>query len=531
MHAPLNLPNGLAGLPRSGYDEQVDIAVIGSGFSGLGMAIRLRQSGLTDFAVYEKADSVGGTWRDNHYPGCACDVQSHLYSFSFAPNPRWSRMFAPQPEIRAYLEHCTDRFGLRPHLRLSHELRRAVWDEPGGHWHLEMADGKRVCARVLVAGMGGLSRPSYPDIPGLDTFAGECFHSQQWKHDYAFAGKKVAVIGTGASAIQFVPQVAPQAAHLDLYQRTPPWIMPKPDRKLSSLEHWLFRRLPFTQTLMRTGIYWMLESRVLGFVAHPRLMKVVERIARRHLSRQVADPVLRATLTPDYTIGCKRVLISNDYYPALTRRNVDVVTTGIARIEPDAVVLNDGTRRETDCIILGTGFHATDPLPRGVFIGRHGADLLDAWRGGAQAYRGTTVSGFPNLFFVMGPNTGLGHSSMVFMIESQIAYILDALRKMRAGGVQAVDVRQPVQDAYNAGLQKKLDHAIWASGGCASWYIDPKSGKNTTLWPGYTWQFRRGTAVFRMHDYEWLAHPAHAGAHAAAPSPQTIPASAEAVQI
>lgn len=516
MNAPLDLPSGLSGLPLGGHDEHVDIAIIGSGFAGLAMAIRLRQTGDTDFAIFEKADSVGGTWRDNHYPGCACDVQSHLYSFSFAPNPNWSRMFSTQPEIRAYLEHCTDRFGLRPHLRLSHELRRAAWDEQSGHWQLEMADGKRVRARVLVSGMGGLSRPSYPDIPGLDTFNGERFHSQHWNHDYALAGKKVAVIGTGASAIQFVPQIAPKVARLDLYQRTPPWIMPKPDREVSAFERGLFRALPFTQRLVRTGIYWMLESRVLGFVAHPKLMKVVERVARRHLARQVPDPELRATLTPDYTIGCKRVLISNDYYPALTRKNVDVVTTGIARVEPDAIVLRDGTRREVDCIIFGTGFHATDPLPRGVIVGRQGIDLLDAWRDGAQAYVGTTVAGFPNLFLVVGPNTGLGHSSMVFMIESQVAYILDALGKMRANGVQAVDVRERVQRDYNAGLQGKLGHAVWSSGGCASWYIDPKSGKNTTLWPGFTWQFRRVTANFRMADYEIVPRRTYAGASHAA---------------
>ncbi|SPA25877.1 Cyclohexanone monooxygenase, Flavin-containing monooxygenase (FMO) [Cupriavidus taiwanensis] len=505
MNAPAELPPALSQQwPQQAppAPEHTDIAIIGSGFAGLGMAIRLRERGERDFLVFEKAGSVGGTWRDNHYPGCACDVQSHLYSFSFAPNPDWSRMFSTQPEIRAYLEDCTDRFGLRPHLRLHHELRHAAWDEAAQLWRLQMADGKVVRARVLVSGMGGLSRPAYPDIPGLDTFEGECFHSQHWNHAYALGGKRVAVIGTGASAIQFVPQIAPQVAQLDLYQRTPPWIMPKPDREVSAAERWLFRRLPFTQTLVRTGIYWMLESRVLGFVLHPKIMKVVERVARRHLARQVRDPALRATLTPDYTIGCKRVLISNDYYPALTRDNVDVVTTGIARVERDAVVLRDGTRRPADCIILGTGFHATDPLPRGVIAGIGGVDLVDAWRDGAQAYLGTTVAGFPNLFFVVGPNTGLGHSSMVFMIESQVAYIADALRQMRRDGVQAVDVREPVQRRFNERLQARLGHAIWSAGGCASWYIDPRSGRNTTLWPGFTWQFRRATASFRMTDYD-----------------------------
>ncbi|WP_423195274.1 Baeyer-Villiger monooxygenase [Cupriavidus sp. H19C3] len=530
MNAPAELPGGLStgsadtcaptGCPADQADatgpadradraDHCDIAIVGSGFAGLAMGIRLKQAGSADFLIFEQADAVGGTWRDNHYPGCTCDVQSHLYSFSFAPNPDWSRMFSPQAEIRAYLEHCTDRFGLRPHLRFGHALRRATWDEDAGMWRLEMANDRTVRARVLVSAMGGLSRPALPDIPGLASFAGTCFHSQQWRHDYPFAGKRVAVIGTGASAIQFVPQIAPQVAHLDLYQRTAPWILPKPDRAMGPRERWLFRHLPFTQTLLRAGIYWMLEARVLGFVMHPRLMKAVERLARRHLARQVADPALRRTLTPDYTIGCKRVLISNDYYPALARPNVDVVTTGIDHVEADAVVLRDGTRRPVDCIVLGTGFHATDPLPRGVIVGRAGQDLLDAWRDGAQAYLGTTVAGFPNLFFVVGPNTGLGHSSMVLMIESQVAYILDALRAMRAQRVHAVAVRAPVQHAFNARIQQKLDRAVWSAGGCASWYLDPRSGRNTTLWPGFTWQFRRATASFRMRDYEtWPARMA-----------------------
>ena len=498
MNAPVDLPPARSSEP----EVACDIAIVGSGFAGLGMGIGLKQSGVDDFLILEKAEALGGTWRDNHYPGCSCDVQSHLYSFSFAPNPDWSRMFSPQLEIRRYLEHCADRFDLRQHLRFGHELTHAQWDAPAALWRLRMRDGRRVQARVLVSGMGGLSRPSIPDIPGLASFAGAVFHSQQWRHDYPLAGKRVAVIGTGASAIQFVPQIAPQVAHLDLYQRTPPWIMPKPDREVTRAERWLFRHLPFTQTLMRAGLYWMLESRVLGFVLHPGLMKAVELVARRHLKKQVPDPALRKALTPDYTIGCKRVLISNDYYPALLRSNVDVVTTGIERVESDAVIMRDGTRRPADTIILGTGFHATDPLPRGVIVGRDGRDLLDAWRDGAEAYLGTTVAGFPNLFLIAGPNTGLGHSSMVFMIESQVNYVLDALRQMCSQRVHAVDVKPQVQASFNRDIQQRLGHAIWSEGGCASWYIDPRNGKNTTLWPGFTWQFRRATQTFLLADYE-----------------------------
>ncbi|WP_057391923.1 flavin-containing monooxygenase [Ralstonia solanacearum] len=487
--------------------DLIDIAIIGTGFAGLGMAIRLKQHGIDDFLVFEKADTVGGTWRDNHYPGCACDVQSHLYSFSFAPNPDWSRMYSPQPEIRAYLERCTDRFGVRPHVRFNHELNRAAFDDAAGVWTLEMADGRRYRARTLISGMGGLSRPSWPSIPGIETFRGTAFHSQQWEHGYDLRGKRVAVIGTGASAIQFVPQIAPKVGRLDLYQRTPPWILPKPDREVSRAERWLFRHLPFTQKLVRSGIYWMLESRVLGFVLHPKLMKAVEGMARRHIQRHIPDPALRDKVTPDYTIGCKRILISNDYYPALARPNVDVVTTGVARIEPHAIVDTDGTRREVDCLIFGTGFHATDPFPRGVLLGSQGVDIVDAWGMGAQAYLGTTVAGFPNFFMVVGPNTGLGHSSMVFMIESQAAYIVDALQSMRAHNVATIDVRPDVQRRFNDRIQKQLSHAIWSAGGCVSWYLDPKSGKNTTLWPGFTWQFRRATAHFRLADYRTRAVP------------------------
>ena len=481
--------------------ETTDIVIIGSGFAGLGMAIRLKQAGIDDFVIAEQAGSLGGTWRDNHYPGCACDVQSHVYSFSFAPNPRWTRMFAPQPEIRAYLEDCATRFQIRPHLRFHHQLVSAIYYEAALRWQLRFANGTRLSARVLISGMGALSRAVLPDIPGLDTFAGKAFHSQQWDHDYPLDGKRVAVIGAGASAIQFVPQIAPRVAHLDLFQRTPPWIMPKADRALKPRETWLFERFPVLQRLARTRLYWMLEARVLGFATHPALMKSVQKLALKHLKDQVPDPVLRETLTPDYTIGCKRVLISNDYYPALARENVDVVTTGIVRIEHDAVVTADGVRHPADCLIFGTGFHVTDPFARGVVIGRDGVDIVDTWRDGAHAYLGATLPGYPNFFMVVGPNTGLGHNSMVLMIEAQVEYILRALQTMRREGADAIEVRAAVERAYNERVQQKLARAIWSTGGCKSWYLDPKTGKNTTLWPGFTWRFRQLTRRFRMADY------------------------------
>ncbi|KVE32627.1 flavin-containing monooxygenase [Burkholderia sp. TSV86] len=532
MNARSKLP--LVPLDSANVEETVDIAIIGTGFSGLGMAIRLRQTGHEDFAVFEKADSVGGTWRDNHYPGCACDVQSHVYSFSFAPNPNWTRMFAPQPEIRAYLEDCAQRFGVYPHLRFDHELVNATYDEAARRWRLAFANGRRVVARVLVSGMGGLSRAALPDIPGIECFNGEAFHSQHWNHDYPLEGKRVAVIGTGASAIQFVPQIAPRVARLSLFQRTPPWIMPKPDRPINGFEQWLFRNLPFTQKLLRGGLYWMLESRVLGFAVHPSTMKLVQKLALRHLHRQISEPELRAAVTPDYTIGCKRILLSNDYYPALTRKNVDVVTTGIERIEEDAVVTKDGKRHEVDCLIYGTGFQINNPFPRGTIVGRDGVDVVDAWRDGLHAYLGATVPGYPNWFILMGPNTGLGHNSMVYMIESQIEYVLGALKSMRTERVEAIDVRPIVEHDYNDRIQTKLKGAVWSTGGCNSWYLDPKTGRNTTLWPDFTWRFRQETECFSMsayqpYYYESKPRDAQRAAAAHAPAPAAAaPAPAEA---
>jgi cation diffusion facilitator CzcD-associated flavoprotein CzcO len=484
-----------------------EVAIVGSGFSGLGMAIRLKQSGEDSFVVLEQAGAIGGTWRDNTYPGCSCDVQSHLYSFSFEPNPSWSRLFAPQSEIRDYLEHCTDKYGVRHHVRLNAEVTRAEFDETAGLWRIEVNDGAEVVtARAIVAGIGGLSRPAYPQIDGLERFRGTAFHSAEWDHGYDFRGKRVAVIGTGASAIQFVPQLAREVEQLDLYQRTPPWIVPKPDRRTTRLERGLFARLPGLQQAYRSSIYWRLETRVLGFTVHPRLMKVAEWVARAHIRRQVKDPELRRKVTPDYTIGCKRILISNDYYPSLNRLNVNVLTDGLERVTEGGVVTRDGVERPVDAIVFGTGFKVNELLTPLSIVGRDGVDINDAWRDGMEAYLGTTVSGFPNLFMLTGPNTGLGHSSIVYMIESQVHYVLEALRTMRERRLRWVDVRPGVQSRYNTTLQSRLDSAVWSSG-CKSWYVDA-TGRNRTLWPGFTFKFREATGEFLMADYECA--PAHA---------------------
>ncbi len=484
----------------SGEATDFPIVIVGTGFAGLGMGIALKKAGIEHFTILERAASVGGTWRDNSYPGCACDVQSHLYSFSFEQNPDWTRMFARQPEIKAYLEGVAAKYALLPHIRFGAEVVQARYDETLKLWQVKCRDGREFTARVLVSGMGGLSTPAYPQLPGVETFKGRAFHSAEWDHGYDLSGKRVAVVGTGASAIQFVPQVQKLAAQLDLYQRTPPWIMPKPDRAIGPFERGLYRRLPFLQRWFRALRYWMLESRVLAFVINPKIMSLAERVARHHINSAIKDPVLRAKVTPDFTFGCKRVLISDDYYPALTQDNVDVITTGIREVRAHSVVTSDGVERPVDCIIYGTGFKAQEPLPRGAIFGRGGVDILDAWKEGAEAYKGSTVTGFPNLFMIVGPNTGLGHSSMVYMIESQLAYVLDAIRQMRARRLGAVEVKPERQAAYNRAIQTRLQRSIWSSGGCKSWYLN-ENGKNTTLWPGFTFRFRQQVAQFDIDSY------------------------------
>jgi cation diffusion facilitator CzcD-associated flavoprotein CzcO len=482
--------------------ERHDVLVIGTGFAGLGMAIRLRQAGEEDFVVLEKADSVGGTWRDNTYPGCACDVQSHLYSFSFEPNPRWSRMFASQPEIRGYLERCTEKYGVRPHIRFGSEVTAAHYDEAGERWHVEVNGGERhYVARVVVAGFGPLSRPDTPQVEGIDRFGGEWFHSAQWRDDVELSGKRVAVVGTGASAIQFVPRIAPTVGRLTLFQRTPPWVLPKPDRPTTRIERSLFRRFPALQRAYRDLIYWRLEGRVLGMALHPKVMKLAELVGRAHIRRAIADPSLRAAVTPDYTIGCKRILMSNDYYPALARDNVDVATGGITRVTERGVLDADGREHEVDVIIYGTGFKVHDPLGALRIAGRGGTELGARWRErGLEAYLGTTVAGFPNLFILVGPNTGLGHNSIVYMIESQVHYVLEAIKMMRERGAASVEVRPEAQARFNDEIHARLEGSVWASG-CSSWYLDD-SGRNRTLWPTFTFRFRQATGAFDADHYE-----------------------------
>jgi len=480
--------------------------IVGTGFSGIGMAIKLLRDGESDFVLLERADDIGGTWRDNTYPGCRCDVPSHLYSFSFAPNPNWSSTFSPQPEILAYLRGVAARFGVLPHVRFGTEMDSAEWDEAESRWRLETSRGP-ITADVLIAAQGPLSDPLVPDLPGLDSFQGKAFHSAGWDHEHRLDGERVAVIGTGASAIQFVPRIQPLVGQMHVFQRTPPWVMPHPNRRMSDFERKLYGRLPAAQLAMRAGIYWARETFVFQF-RNRRMRKLATRMALRQLREQVPDPELRAQLTPRYELGCKRILPTDEWYPTLMQPNVELVSGGIREIRPHSIVSADGTEREVDTIIFGTGFHVTDiPIAQRV-RGRDGRTLAETWDGSPTAYKGAAVAGYPNLFFLVGPNTGLGHNSIVFMIESQINYVAGALKAMRRRGARVVDVRPEAQAAYNAELDQMTEGTVWVSGGCASYYID-RNGRNSTIWPTFTWPFRQRTREFDEAAYA-LGTPASA---------------------
>lgn len=476
------------------------IAIVGTGFAGLGMAIKLKEAGIEDFVLLERAGDLGGTWRDNTYPGCQCDVPSSLYSFSFAPNPTWSHTYPLQAEIWDYLRRVAEEHGITPHIRYRHEVTSGGWDDERKRWTLATSQGETVNAQVVVMGVGALSEPAAPHLPGLESFEGTVFHSANWNHEHDLTGDRVAVIGTGASAIQFVPRIQPHVRHISVYQRTPPWILPHPDRPTTRVERALWRAIPRSQHLWRAAVYAARESMVLGLTKQPRLLAGAELLAKAHLRAQVRDRELRRKLTPHYRLGCKRILVSNDYYPALCEPNADLVTDGIIEVRPHAVVTADGTERPTDTIIFGTGFQVTDPPVASYARGRDGRLLADVWQGSMSAYLGTTVAGFPNAFMLVGPNTGLGHSSMVYMIESQVAYVIDALRTMERRGAATVEVRPEVQRAYNEELQRQLGGTVWNSGGCRSWYLD-STGRNSVLWPSFTFRFRERTRRFDPGDY------------------------------
>jgi cation diffusion facilitator CzcD-associated flavoprotein CzcO len=476
------------------------VAIVGAGFSGLCMAIRLKQEGIEDFVVLERADEVGGTWRDNTYPGCQCDIPSTLYSFSFAPNPDWSRFYPLQSEIRDYLNRCARDFGVLPHIEFGHEVIDAGWDEDAHRWRLETSGGASLTADVLVGGMGGLSTPTAPDIAGLEDFQGIVFHSAEWDHGHDLTGERVAVIGTGASAVQFVPMIQPQVGRLHLFQRTPAWVMPDMDRRITGAERRLFRRIPAAQRAVRAAIYVLQEATVLGTIVDRRLSKGLEFLARRHLKTQVRDPELRAKLTPDYIIGCKRITLSNTFYPALCEPNAELVTDPIREIRANSIVTADGTEREVDTIILGTGFKVHDNPAFARVRGRDGRTLGETWQGSPRAYLGSTIAGFPNLFLLVGPNSAGGYNSIIFTTEAHVNYALDAIRAMDRRGLRSVEVRSDVYDAFAREAERRLAASVWNAGGCASWYLD-ENGRNGVWWPGFTWRLWQRTRRFDPSEY------------------------------
>jgi cation diffusion facilitator CzcD-associated flavoprotein CzcO len=475
--------------------RQVEVAIVGAGFSGLAVARELDRSGFSDYAILERGGSVGGTWRDNGYPGCACDVPSHLYSLSFGPRADWSRAFAPQPEIRAYLEACADALGVRPRLQLGREVVSASWDAVAGRWRVRLRDGDELAARAVVAATGALSNPALAELPGRERFRGAQFHSARWDHGFDLAGKRVAVVGTGASAVQFIPRLQPLVARLHVLQRTPPWILPRRDRAFRPWERALLRALPAARWLYRQAIFWRLEGRGLAFVEHPALMRAVAWVARRHLARAVPDPALRERLTPRYRPGCKRILLADDYYPALSQPNVELVTEPVAEVTERGVRLAGGRVLEVDAIIHGTGFAVHHHLGGMAVTGPGGVTLAQRWREGARAYLGTMVAGFPNLFLMTGPNTGLVHNSMLVMIEGQARWIARALRLARERGAATVEPREEAEGAWVERIRRRSARSVWSSG-CRSWYLDPQ-GRNTTLWHGFASGFRARLARLR----------------------------------
>jgi cation diffusion facilitator CzcD-associated flavoprotein CzcO len=477
---------------------ETDVAIVGAGFGGLGMAIRLKQAGRDDFVVLERAADLGGTWWANTYPGCQCDIPSNLYSFSFACKSDWATAYPMREQILDYLHECTDRFGVRPHVELECELLDAAWDPERGRWDIETSTG-RLSARVLVAAPGLLSEPFVPDLPGLDRFEGKWFHTTGWDHDHDLTGRRVAVLGTGATAVQVVPSIRESVERLFVFQRTPPWVIPHLDHQVGPRLRRLYRRAPALQRLVRGTVWSLHELLVPGMTRDPRMLKGHELLARMNMRRGIRDPELRRRLTPDYAIGCKRILLSSDWYPAITAPNVELVTSGVGEVRVGSIVDGEGVEHEVDTIVFATGFAPSDPPIARRLRGRAGRTLSELWQGSPKAYLGTTVAGFPNLFLFYGPNTNLGHNSIVYMLESQMAYVLSALDSMDERGAGSAEVRPEVQDAFDAEMQERLQGSVWNSG-CSSWYLD-RHGRNSLQWPGFTFEYRRRTRQFDTASY------------------------------
>ncbi len=477
------------------------IAIIGAGFAGIGAAFRLKQEGIESFTMFERAGEIGGTWRDNTYPGCACDVQSHVYSLSFEQNPYWSRRFSEYWEIQDYLLGLVDKWELREHLQLNTEIVNAEFDEAAGAWTLTTDGGETFTARVVLAGVGGLVDPAYPTIDGMDDFSGEMFHTARWNHDVDLTSKNVAVVGTGASAVQVVPTIAPEVAKLTVFQRSAGWVVPKFDTEYSARAKRLAVRFPFLLRVSRFLKYWL--SEILGplvFLDSKILSAIGTWLSKWNLRRQVKDPELREKLTPDFQFGCKRVLISDDYWAAFERDNVELVTEPIDAIQREGLRTKDGVLHAVDVIVLATGYLLGLAAAPFRVVGLGGRSLAEAWEKGAVAYKGMTVSGFPNWFIMMGPNTGPGHTSVLVFTEAQIEHALQAIKKMMTEDIKYCDVRQDVQDRYNEGIQGRMKHMVWASG-CTSWYLS-NDGKNHSLFPGFAWEYVLRSRRLHLADYQ-----------------------------
>lgn len=488
--------------------ESVRILVVGAGFAGIAAASRiLDDDPAADVLIIERARDVGGTWRDNTYPGCACDVPTSLYSFSFAPSPDWTHTFARQPEIHRYLRGVVDSRGLRSRIVTECGLETATWNSSTAQWDVVTSQG-RLTADVLVAATGALSTPKLPDVPGIESFRGTMFHSATWNHDHDLTGERVAVVGTGASAVQFVPEIADRTHRLTVFQRTPAWVIPRLDRTLGPLEKAMYRRFPASHKLVRGIIYSYREAYVTALAHHPTVLPAVTNIAKVHLRRQVKNKTKRAALTPDFMLGCKRILLSNDWLKTLDRDDVDLVPSRLTSVGENSVVDADGNKYPVDTIIFATGFTPTEPPVSHAVVGTDGRTLAEHWGGSPSAFRGTTVHGFPNLFLMYGPNTNLGHSSIVYMLESQANYVVSALRQMRERGLASVEVTEQAEQKYNSWIHESLSGTVWNSGGCSSWYLDAE-GRNPVMWPTYTFTFRNSTRTFDVSHYRGI--PAQEG--------------------
>ena len=478
-----------------------DILIIGSGFGGQCAAINLLKRGYTDFQILERRDFMGGTWCQNSYPGAAVDVQSPLYSISHEPYV-WSQMFVEQAELQAYTHHVIDKYGLRERTRTGCTVTGVRWDEATQRWRLSTAAGETLTARVVINASGPLSTPVIPPFPGRDSFQGPSFHTNAWRHDVDLKGKRVAIIGSGASAAQVIPAIAPEVGHLHVFQRTPHWVLPRPDRRFSALERKLLAFRPLHK-LLRTLIYWELEARVIGFkYSKTALNLFAQQSALRHIRRQIKDPALRAAVTPNYTIGCKRVILSNTLYPALARDNVTLHTAdaGIAEITPTGIRTRDGQDLPLDAIVYSTGYDATDGVISYPVVGRNQRTLADFWAEFPRAYLGTCMPGFPYFFVVTGPNTGIGHTSAIFVIEAQMAYIMKSLDAMQRSGQRTVEVKPEAEAAYTGMIHREMERTVWKAGGCHSWY-QSKSGHVIAMFPGFSFTFRQLANRFRAADH------------------------------